>query len=278
MGRGHPRQRVWWGQLACPGTCSPPLAITTGPSFRTRCIPSIRTPTVGQAVGEQPARGLIGGGQNPCTSLLAGQDRPPTGWPQEFANGRQRRFLDGLDALHRAGAFHEFEQGKREFIGSHTHDGLLMVQGPPGTGKSFSTAFALLARFQGAMACGRKFRVAVSCKTHAATDVLIENIAKAQDSWQPCSGPIPASRTPFRCPVARHRPLPFRGRVGIHHRVADVPRDRDRPTEAIPVAWHVSRQTVVRDRRHSRGAPWARQGPQGQGDVWAGTGSMPGAR
>ena len=50
---------------------------------------------------------------------------------------------------------------------------MLLVQGPPRTGKSYSTAFALLARMQGAMAAGREFRALLSCKTHAATDVLL---------------------------------------------------------------------------------------------------------
>ncbi|HEY0069905.1 MAG TPA: ATP-binding protein [Chloroflexia bacterium] len=57
---------------------------------------------------------------------------------------------------------------------------VLLVQGPPGTGKSYSTAFAVFARMQGAMADERDFRVFVSCKTHAATDVLLENIKGVQ--------------------------------------------------------------------------------------------------
>ena len=50
------------------------------------------------------------------------------------------------------------------------------MQGPPGTGKSYATAFALFARLQGAMAAGMALRVLVCCKTHAATDVLLENV------------------------------------------------------------------------------------------------------
>lgn len=100
-------------------------------------------------------------------------------WPPDAATGQQR-FLDGLDALHRAAALNAFEQSKREFIGGHGDSPLLPVQGPPGTGKSYSTAFALFARLQGAIAAGRDFRVFVSCKTHAATDVLLKNIAQVQ--------------------------------------------------------------------------------------------------
>jgi hypothetical protein len=92
----------------------------------------------------------------------------------------QARFLSGLDALRQAGALHDFEESKRDYIGSHGGDPVLLVQGPPGTGKSYSTAFAVFARLQGALAAGRDFRVFVSCKTHAATDVLLENILGVQ--------------------------------------------------------------------------------------------------
>ena len=102
-------------------------------------------------------------------------------WPSEAA-AAQARFLGGLDALQGAGAFHELESGKREFIAQHGDAPVLLVQGPPGTGKSYSTAFALLARMQGAMAAEKEFRVWVTCKTHAATDVLMENIIAAQNT------------------------------------------------------------------------------------------------
>jgi hypothetical protein len=96
----------------------------------------------------------------------------------------QALFLAGLDALHQANALHDFEESKRDFIGSHGDDAILLVQGPPGTGKSYSTAYAAFARFQGALAADRDFRVFVSCKTHAATDVLLENILSVQHRLQ----------------------------------------------------------------------------------------------
>lgn len=92
----------------------------------------------------------------------------------------QERFLAGLDALHVLGALHAFEPEQRAYIASHGETPVLLVQGPPGTGKSYATAFALFARLQGAMAAGRTFRVFVACKTHAATDVLLKNIAEVQ--------------------------------------------------------------------------------------------------
>ena len=88
----------------------------------------------------------------------------------------QASFLAGLDAFRAAGLMHDFEPGKREFIGGHGHTPVLLVQGPPGTGKSYSTAFAVFARLQAAMRDGRECRVFLSCKTHAATDVLLKNV------------------------------------------------------------------------------------------------------
>jgi AAA domain-containing protein/PD-(D/E)XK nuclease superfamily protein len=93
----------------------------------------------------------------------------------------QARFMAGLDALREAGALHAFEASKREYIGGRGNAPILLVQGPPGTGKSYSTAFALFARMQGAMAAGADFRAFVSCKTHAATDVLLEKILEVRE-------------------------------------------------------------------------------------------------
>lgn len=93
----------------------------------------------------------------------------------------QQRFLAGLDTFRDARSLHDFEQSKREFIGSHAKTPILLVQGPPGTGKSYSTAFAVFARLQGAMQEGRPCRVFVSCKTHAATDVLLGNVLEVQE-------------------------------------------------------------------------------------------------
>ncbi|HYH13414.1 MAG TPA: AAA domain-containing protein [Thermomicrobiales bacterium] len=127
----------------------------------------------------QVTQGLIDGGENALYDILAGRDHSAPAWPQEAA-AAQQRFLDGLDALHAERALHDFEPSKHKFIGQHGDTPVLLVQGPPGTGKSYSTAFAVLARIQGAMAANREFRVFLSCKTHAATDVLLNNVAEAQ--------------------------------------------------------------------------------------------------
>ena len=110
----------------------------------------------------------------------------------------QKAFLAGLDAFHQAGLLHDFEIGKRDFIGGHGKTPVLLVQGPPGTGKSYSTAFAVFARLQAAMKEDRPYRVFLSCKTHAATDVLLEE--------RP-GGPGEAAGTPGRRPEAVRQAL-----------------------------------------------------------------------
>jgi hypothetical protein len=123
---------------------------------------------------------LIDRHPNTLFARMTGDSDATVSWPAEATAG-QTRFLDGLDAMHRAGALPDFEHGKRAFIGAHGGDALLLVQGPPGTGKSYTTAFAILARLQGAMAAGQPLRVLVSARTHAATDVLLTNIRDASE-------------------------------------------------------------------------------------------------
>ena len=110
---------------------------------------------------------------------LASRSPGPVRWPTA-AIASQARFLEGLQALQIAGALHDFEPSKRAYIGGHGADPILLVQGPPGTGKSYSTAFAVLARLQGASAAGLGFRAFVSCKTHSATDVLLDALLEVR--------------------------------------------------------------------------------------------------
>ncbi len=123
--------------------------------------------------------GLAAGEPNALYDRLADPSRIGVDWPEAAAEG-QALFLAGLDALSSAGEALGFEPGKRAYIGEHGGDRTLLVQGPPGTGKSYSTAFALFARLQGALAAGHPCRALVSCKTHAATDVLLGKIADVQ--------------------------------------------------------------------------------------------------
>ncbi|MBI3965067.1 MAG: AAA family ATPase [Chloroflexi bacterium] len=124
--------------------------------------------------------GLRQGGRNALYDRLADPAAARVTWPAAAVEA-QARFLAGLDALHAAGALHPFEPSKRSFIGDHGRSPTLLVQGPPGAGKSYSTAFALFARLQGALAAGQPYRVVLSCKTHAATDVLLENVVAVRD-------------------------------------------------------------------------------------------------
>ena len=160
--------------------------------------------------------GLRAGGQNTLYARLTDPTTARTDWPGAAAAG-QERFLAGLDALHAAGALHDFEPGKRAYIGAHGDAPTLLVQGPPGTGKSYATAFALFARLQGALAADRDYRVFLSCKTHAATDVLLDNVARVREELR---------RVADRHPTlfARH----------FDPRLLDLPLLRVRPRGAVP--------------------------------------------
>jgi hypothetical protein len=125
----------------------------------------------------QVVKGLCDGQPN---ALYARLVAPPAAGDGAGSPGQQA-FLAGLDAYREAGLLHDFEPGKREFIGGHARTPLLLVQGPPGTGKSYSTAFAVFARVQGAMRDGRPCRAFLSCKTHAATDVLLKNVLEVRE-------------------------------------------------------------------------------------------------
>jgi AAA domain len=125
----------------------------------------------------QVVNGLCAGSPNVLYDRLV--TPPPTG--DGAGSEGQASFLAGLDAFLQAGLLHKFEASKREFIGKHARTPVLLVQGPPGTGKSYCAAFAVFARLQGAMKEGRPYRVFLSCKTHAATDVLLKNMLEVRE-------------------------------------------------------------------------------------------------
>ncbi|HEX8551716.1 MAG TPA: AAA domain-containing protein [Abditibacteriaceae bacterium] len=101
-------------------------------------------------------------------------------WPRSARDG-QAKFLCGLEELAKIDPGFDFESGKKKFIGDGGDAPFTLVQGPPGTGKSYATAFAILARIQGALAADKEFRLVCGCKTHAATDVLLQNIKAVQE-------------------------------------------------------------------------------------------------
>ncbi|MGH2614719.1 MAG: AAA domain-containing protein, partial [Thermomicrobiales bacterium] len=130
--------------------------------------------------GAKVVQGLLAGNRNTLFERVRNANNEALLWPPLAAEG-QTRFISGLHAMHEAGIGNAFESSKVEFIGGHGDAPLLLVQGPPGTGKSYTTAFAVLARLQGAMTAGVPFRVVLGAKTHAATDVLLHNVQTAQD-------------------------------------------------------------------------------------------------
>jgi hypothetical protein len=121
---------------------------------------------------------LCDGGQNALYDRLCGggQGRRPQ---SEAARQAQSRFLQGLLRLSELGDFVSLERSKQRYIGELGDAPVVLVQGPPGTGKSFTSGFAILARIQAAMADDRSCRVVISCKTHAAIDVLLEQVVQA---------------------------------------------------------------------------------------------------
>ena len=126
------------------------------------------------------AQGLVAGGAHSLYDRLNGTSVDEASWPEDAKLGQQK-FLDGLAAFAEV-EFHPFEESKQEYIGGHGTSSTLLVQGPPGTGKSYATAFAILARLQGALAAGIDYRLLISCKTHAAIDVVIEQIRKVRET------------------------------------------------------------------------------------------------
>jgi len=188
--------------------------------------------------------GLRAGGANTLYHRMTDPAAARVTWPVQAREG-QARFLQGLVALHEAGAFHALEASKHAYIGGHGDAPLLLVQGPPGTGKSYASAFALLARLQGAMTAGQDLRAFVTCKTHAATDVLLGGVAAAQDllrRWQAERPAVFATYFDARLldtPLYRFAPRPGAAAQGIVHLYKkgaapdDAPRDAPLAVDAL---------------------------------------------
>lgn len=84
------------------------------------------------------------------------------------------RVADQIDALERRSKLTAMQ---RKVVANQLENPLFLVQGPPGTGKSQTLAWAVLARTAVAASLGQGYRVAVSCKTHNAVNILLEAIA-----------------------------------------------------------------------------------------------------
>ncbi len=199
------------------------------------------------------AEGLRAGKPNALYQRLVAPEKARAEWPDAAAEG-QARFLTGLDRLREAGLLHPFEESKRAYIGGHGDAPTLLVQGPPGTGKSYATAFAVFARLQGAMAAGQDCRALLSCKTHAATDVLLENVARVQEL--------------LRMLYARH-PETMAG--CFDPRLLAVPLYRGRPRGAVPEGVAALR------RAEERGPDEPRNVDAVMGERWCVVAATPGA-
>ena len=108
--------------------------------------------------------------------LLSGNVGAPN-WPAVAVDG-QAKFLAGLKEL--GESVFVFEKSKESYIGKNGGAPLLLVQGPPGTGKTYATAFALLARVQGAMAAKIPWRGLICAHTHNAVNVALKDVHEAQ--------------------------------------------------------------------------------------------------
>ena len=173
------------------------------------------------------------------------ESAPGSAFRPDAALQGQRRFLDGLRELHARGALHDFEDSKEDYIGSHGADPVLLVQGPPGTGKSYSTAYAVFARLQGLLCAGQEGRVLLSCKTHKAIDVLIQEAAKVQRRladwrekypgiWEACF-----DARLLDIPIYRIAPAEPPGE-GVRELVKDADRAKGTPANADTLLGHTT--------------------------------------
>lgn len=166
--------------------------------------------------------GLRGGQANTVYTRLADPSSERVTWPTA-AEAAQRRFVAGLEALHRAEPLHltpdpePFDPNQLAYIAGHGDAPTLLVQGPPGTGKSYSTAFALLARLQGSLEAGQSFRAFLTCKTHAATHVLLEKLAEVMELLRD-----------------RAERYPVITEAHFHPELLKVPLYRVRPSDKVP--------------------------------------------
>jgi hypothetical protein len=170
------------------------------------------------------------GGSNTLHERLNEPAQGHVTWPTSAAEA-QARFLAGIDALHAAGAAAapSFDAEVRRYIAQNGDAPTLLVQGPPGTGKSYTSAFALFARLQGALTAGIDRRVFITCKTHAATDVLLEKIVELQEQLRQWRTAFPAIFDQFIDARLLNLPL-FRmaPREGVPASVFPLRRNRDR--------------------------------------------------
>ncbi|MCI0487116.1 MAG: ATP-binding protein, partial [Blastocatellia bacterium] len=98
--------------------------------------------------------------------------------PRQIRPKRLREGETAAELAARSQAPLRLTVAQRRIVGQHFEDRILVVQGPPGTGKSHTLGFAILSRALALATPARPFRVAVAAKTHAATMIALESIAR----------------------------------------------------------------------------------------------------
>jgi len=112
--------------------------------------------------------------------------RPADRVPSRVELEQSGEFVRYVNSLDRA---HSLTGPQTDIVAGQLDKPLVLVQGPPGTGKSHTIGWAVLNRLMLAAAQGRPFRVVVSCKTHNATNIVLDSIAK---KWARMKGfPLP---------------------------------------------------------------------------------------
>jgi hypothetical protein len=98
--------------------------------------------------------------------------------PRTIRPARLRAGTEMAELAARAQAPDGLTPAQRAIVGESFADRILVVQGPPGTGKSHTLGFAILARALALATPARPFRVAVAARTHAATTIALESVAR----------------------------------------------------------------------------------------------------
>ena len=213
-----------WAEVVMKGSrggSSRPPGFTFGTIDSSRWRParatrSTRIRTTGTAPGRRrSSRGWCAGGRNTLYAVLAGEERPLPLWPEAGAEG-QARFLAGLDALHAAGRCTTSSRASASSSAATAARRSCWCRGRPAPARATRPPSPSSPGCRARMAAGQDFRVFLSCKTHAATDVLLENVVEVQRAAARLGRhrtravrrllrPAPAGRAALPRPAARRR-------------------------------------------------------------------------
>ena len=188
-----------------------------------------------------------------CSQVVEGlccaqQPSTPTCWlvfilhRQVSGSGRpgQLKFLaSGLDAFHQAGHLHDFEIGKRSFIGSHDSTPVLLVQGHPAPEKAGQQ------RSPSSPGCKGRCRPAASSGCSCLARPTPPRTFCSRTCWK--WGEVAATRTPTRscsastfrraasltCPCSAHSGVDHDGApAGVVHLLKDDEKEKGEENNA----------------------------------------------